>query len=373
MAPIATEKTPLAMAEAPSSNFVAVMKTIVLGTGYIVISSSLIQYNKSLMTGAFPFSVALVVIHSIFSSLCSALLFLFVPSAFPSLTSAARISLDFNLIVKSAMPIALCFSITLVLSNSAYVHSDVAFLQMMKEANVVGVYFLSVLFALEVFSWRSVCVLVFIIFATSMSIKGALEFSLAGFLIQTASQIAECSKIALQALVLSSAGKKLDVMTYTLLVMPLCVCFLVVALSVLAFMPLNADSSFNIPTLSQVHTALPVLIPNALLAFSLNIVAAMFMKCSSGVAYVLAGILKDVMIVVASVALAGEEVSHIQTVSFSLQVLGIYVWAMMKMFPEPFEDGFVFGLMYALFGYRRQPAAGEAVMSAPETQVGKMA
>jgi len=261
------------------------------------------------------------------------------------------------------MPIALTFAINLVLSNTAYVHSDVAFLQMMKEANVVLVYFLSVAVALEIFAWRYVSILAFIIGSTFVSIHGALDFSMTGFLIQGGSQIAECIKITLQALILSSIGKKLDVLSYVLIVLPLCFFFLASTLGVLALMDVQ-DSAFSMPSWKQFESALPLLVPNALLAFTLNVVITIFMKVSSGVAFVLAGILKDVAIVVISVMFQGEIVTSVQTISFTLQCLGIWVWAMMKMNPDHFDNGMAGGILYSLFGLdSRKQAAPDAESS----------
>jgi len=279
------------------------------------------------------------------------------------LTGPEKISVGFDFIFRSAMPIALTFAINLVLSNTAYVHSDVAFLQMMKEANVVLVYFLSVAVALEIFAWRYVSILAFIIGSTFVSIHGALDFSMTGFLIQGGSQIAECIKITLQALILSSIGKKLDVLSYVLIVLPLCFFFLASTLGVLALMDVQ-DSAFSMPSWKQFESALPLLVPNALLAFTLNVVITIFMKVSSGVAFVLAGILKDVAIVVISVMFQGEIVTSVQTISFTLQCLGIWVWAMMKMNPDHFDNGMAGGILYSLFGLdSRKQAAPDAESS----------
>lgn len=315
----------------------------------------LINYNKVLMEkgGAFPFSVPLVMIHSAVSTLLTGVLFFLVPSWFPSLTGPNKVNIDFDLIVRGAMPIAMTFSISLVLSNTAYVHSDVSFLQMMKEFNVVIVYFMSIMCALERFEWKNVIVLGFIATSTFFCLKGAVSFDAWGFLMQFFSQIAECLKITLQAFILSSAGKKLDVLSYVLIVMPLCFVFLSGAFGILYLVQVE-DGAFSMPTWLDVYRAWPLLWPNALLAFALNVVIAFFMKSSSGVTFVLAGILKDVCIVLVSVLFMEEFISQTQVISFSAQVFGIFVWAMMKLYPVEFQRGLVPGLSYAICGQRRE-------------------
>merc|ERR1719382_456343 len=96
----------------------------------------------------------------------------------------------------------------------------------MKEGNLVLVYMLSLVFALERFSGRSVTVLCMVLAATTLTVHGEMHFSIVGFTMQATSQFCESLKIVLQALLLSQAGRKLDALSYVLLVMPFCFLFL---------------------------------------------------------------------------------------------------------------------------------------------------
>jgi len=327
------------------------------GVGYIALSAGLIAYNKYLINeDKFPYAICLVFLHAVFCSVFSFFLYLVKPSLFPSLTDPAKkVAIDSSLVLKGALPIALLFSGQLVLSNTAYLHSSVAFLQMMKEANLVLVYVFSLLAALERFSWRSVGILVFIIFATTLSIHGELNFSMTGFMIQGTSQLFECCKIVLQAMLLSSAGKKLDALTYVMLVMPLCAAVLGVGICALCAFP---HSHFLVPSWNTVVLWWPHLLANACVAFLLNVIIALFVKHSSAVAFILAGIVKDAMIVTAGAVVFNEFISAIQVVGFSLQLAGILVWSMIKTFPERFEAGVVTGFGSFIFG--TEPLKGKA-------------
>jgi len=61
-------------------------------------------------------------------------------------------------------------------SNTAYTRLSAAFLQMMKEAHTVLVYVLSLIAALEIFSWRHVQILICVIRATTVTINGEFHF-----------------------------------------------------------------------------------------------------------------------------------------------------------------------------------------------------
>lgn len=315
---------------------------------YILCSAGLIAFNKYLMRkDNFPYPVPMVICHTIVSSGLAGMLYLCMPSLFPSLTDPAKkVNIDRNLILKGALPIGLCFSVQLALSNTALVHSTVAFLQMMKEANIVIVYGLSLALVLEVFQWQTFKVYMLVPLATALTIRGELHFSMTGFLVQGSSQLFECIKIVMQAALLTNAGKKLDVMTYLLVVMPICFVSLSVALSLLVpshpefFPPLDVFQSWS-----------RVLALNSLLAFTLNVVIAFFMKYSSAVSFILAGIIKDAAIVLAGSIIMGEEIANLQAIGFAMQLLCIGLCAMMKTWPAEFEAGILPGLRF-VFGLR---------------------
>lgn len=320
-----------------------------LGLGYVAVSACLINYNKYLIhPDRFPSAISLVLIHACFCSVFAFFLYLVRPSLFPSLSDPERkVTIDADLIFKGALPIALLFSAQLVLSNTAYLHSSVAFLQMMKEGNLVLVYLFSLIACMEKFSYRSVCILAFITFATSLTIHGEMNFSWTGFVIQGSGQLFECGKIVLQAMLLTSAGRKLDALTYVMIVMPLCAVFLALGICALMVFP---HENFLVPSMAQIMVWKWHLLANACVAFCLNVVIALFIKHSSAVAFVLAGIVKDAMIVTTSVFFMREVVSVLQFVGFGLQLFGILVWSLIKSFPNRFEAGVITGFRSFVVG-----------------------
>jgi hypothetical protein len=335
---------------------------LLLGGLYISTSAGLIAFNKYLMhKDRFPYAVCLVLIHAGFCSVSTFILYLIKPSLFPSLSDPVlvadggrRVPVDKDLILKNALPIGVFFSGQLVLSNTAYLHSSVAFLQMMKEANLILIYLMSLAVALEYFQCRHIGILCVILLGTTLTIHGEMNFSWTGFMIQGSSQIFECTKIVLQALLLTSAGKKLDALTYVMLVMPMC--FLVLSALLVWMVYVQPIEHLAAPhSWSEVMRWSPLLGVNACVALALNIIIALFVKHSSAVAFILAGIVKDAAIVFAGTMFFDEIVSQIQFVGFIVQLAGIMVWSLMKSFPEPFEAGVFAGLAAVLFGWGEPP------------------
>merc|ERR1719265_2481553 len=103
-------------------------------------------------------------------------------------------------------------------------------------------------------------------------------------------------------------------------------------------------SHLKTPAISDLVEWWPLLLANACVAFALNITVAVFMKNSSAVAFILAGITKDAVIVLAGGAFLGELVSTLQIFAFMLQLCLIWTWSLMKMFPAKFENGLIAGL-----------------------------
>lgn len=320
------------------------IKVIGYGTLYIFCSTALISFNKYLMhEGRFPFAVTLVLLHNLVGAGLACGLYIAKPSLFPSISDQhQKVPVDRNLFLYGVVPIALMFSCQLVLTNTAYLHSSIAFLQMMKEGNLVLVYILSLIAALETFSWRQVQVLLAVIFATSLTIKGELHFSPTAFTIQGIGQLFESGRIVMQMIVLTAAGRKLDALTYMLFVTPLCVLILGVFVSGLWIY--GPVSSIPMPATSDFMEWWPLLVMNGLVAFSLNLAIAMFIKNSSAVSFILAGIFKDGAIVAVGAFVLAEEVSRLQLLGFGIQLLGIVTWSAMKSFPDHFKDGVVKGM-----------------------------
>jgi len=335
-----------------------------LGLGYICVSAGLISYNKYLMhVDRFPFAVPLVFLHAVFCSCCAFFLYLVQPRLFPSLSDPGRkVKIDCDLMFKGALPIAVMFSGQLALSNTAYLHSSVAFLQMMKEANLALVYAMSLVVAIERWNWRHAQILTAVVAATLLTIHGELHFSWTGFTIQGLSQLFECTKIVLQAMLLSSAGRKLDALTYVMLVMPLCAMILGSALLWLVYV--QPSQHLMTPTWADLATWWPHLLVNACVAFTLNVVIALFIKYSSAVAFILAGMVKDAMIVCSGVLLLSEVISGMQGIGFFLQLALILVYTMTKTFPEQFEDGVVSGFRAVFSGEATKQSAASKVKTA---------
>mmetsp|Transcript_100126 Transcript_100126/g.258800 ORF Transcript_100126/g.258800 Transcript_100126/m.258800 type:complete len:386 (-) Transcript_100126:103-1260(-) len=368
------ERTPLAPAASDASaSRKDLWKTLGFGFTTILCSVGLINFNSYLMAdGRFPYAAPLVLMHMAFCSTFALVLRFLQPSLYPALTDPhKRVPIDADFLLRGVLPIGAVFSASLVLTNLAYNKLSVAFLQMLKECNIILVYAFSLIATLEMFSWRHVQVIFFAMVAASLTITGELNFVWDGFCIQVSSMVCECLRIVLQSVLLS--GKKLDALSYVLVVSPVCFLLLGSLMLLLVLLPPGAlGAGLALPTAAKLQEFAPLLAANCALAFALNVSIALLIKNTSAVSYIFCGVLKDILAVLVSVVILHESISPMQCVSFSMQILAVVVWSLLKSKPENFENGLLVGVLTTLgiSGGSKQPAAAAgalpSALAAPE-------
>lgn len=307
------------------------------GTLYIICSCALIKYNKYLMSdGRFPYSVNLTLGHQASGSVFLYFLYKMRPSLYPSLSGTGENRVRCFTFFRGLLPVAICFSGQLVLSNTAYIYTSVAFLQMMKEGNMVLVYLGSLLVGLEAFHSVRARVLLCLLLSTALTIQGQITFSLTGFAVQGISQFMEATKIVLQSVLLSAAGSgHLDPYSYNLVVQPTTACLI---FSFLCFANVYIPAVPLAPWAAYVAW-LPHLIANCMIALALNLVIAFFIAHSSAVGFIIAGIAKDICLIIADIVFSGTQVSKLQYIAFGLQVSFVTAYSLLKLYSKQLEPG----------------------------------
>lgn len=301
-----------------------VTKVLVVASSYIVASSCLIRFNKFLMhDDRFPYAMALTAIHMLVSFVMCLVYYMLSPSSFPGIANAAG---QWKQLLGWFIPIGLSFAASLYTSNQAYLYCNVALLQFMKEGNVILTFLMSWLVGLQQMSKVKAVVIVWIVAGSSMAVSGDLNFVWIGFIFQMISQFAECARVVMGEIVLG--GKlKLDPLSYTMFVAPTCLVVLIIG---------NAfawDPKVIVAAGEWWH----YLVPNALLAFVLNLIVATCIKELSAIGFILAGVSKDIVVVLFSCLAAGEAITRPQWFSFFATLTGVFCWSYLKVFPDRFQ------------------------------------
>jgi len=106
--------------------------TVYLIAQWVFFSSTIILFNKHILTGyKFPYPATLVLIHMLFASACCTTAKVLGWVEIPQLALRQWLT--------QILPVGLCFAVSLVLGNAAYLYISVAFVQMLKASTPVAV------------------------------------------------------------------------------------------------------------------------------------------------------------------------------------------------------------------------------------------
>jgi len=289
---------------------------------YIATSAALIRFNKYLVAHErFPYPMALSAIHMACALFLCSGFYLMRPSAFHSMasTEGKRRSL-----LSWFTPIGFTFAISLYSSNRAYMFANVTFLQFMKEGNVVITFLISCAAGLQAMNRVKFANILWISVFAALCVGGELNFVWMGFALQLLSQVAECSRVVLGECVLSGSSLKLDPLTYTLFAAPIC----------LAVLLLGNYVSWDPAIIPRAVQLWHLLLPNAMLAFVLNLLVTIMVKEVSAVGAILTGVVKDICLVLLSAVAFGEAVTRQQMCCFVFILVGILFWSTSKLMPK---------------------------------------
>jgi hypothetical protein len=295
---------------------------------YIVVSGGLINFNKFIVDRQrFPHPLMLTALHML-ASFCLSLIFYMVrPSMYPGMEATAG---KRGQVYKTLIPIGVLFAIMLYCSNTALLYCSVPFLQFMKEANVVLVFSFSCMAGLQVMNRPRLAVIFWVILGSSLCVSGEMNFALVGFIFQAVSQLAECTRAVLAELVMKG-DFKIDPFSYTLLVSPICLTVLII----------GNICTWKAQILEDLMVWWPYILPNACMAFTLNIVIAKVVVETSAVGFNVTGIVKDILMVLFASVYFSTEVSPRQWMCFCITLSGVFFWSLMKVAPEhPFVECF---------------------------------
>jgi drug/metabolite transporter (DMT)-like permease len=319
---------------------------------YIVLSGGLIDFNKYLVhEGRFPHPMALTAIHMFTSFVLTSIILVAKPSMMPSVENNKGRLFD---LYKYLVPIGCFFAVMLYGSNKAYMYCSVAFLQFMKETNVVLAFLFSALAGLQTVNRQRMFVILWVISGSSLCVSGELHFALTGFLLQLVSQFAECCRAVIAELVLSGSDYKLDSLSYAFFISPVCLVVLIIGNIV----------TWKSEILTDAADMWYLLLPNACLAVCLNITIAQVIKETSAVGFMITGMVKDVVLVCFSSVVFHDTIQRQQWFAFMVTLSGVFFWSYMKIDP----GSQVVQMFEKMLGVGRWPFPGESLAAPKATK-----
>jgi drug/metabolite transporter (DMT)-like permease len=147
-----------------------------------------------------------------------------------------------------------------------------------------------------------------------MTSVGEAAFSMIGFTFQSLAILFESSRLVLTNILLKSL--KLDPLSSLYYIAPMCSIFIGISFFVFEYDHLPWDRFNNISFIAM-------LAANGFVAFTLNVAVVMLISCTSALTLTLAGIFKDILLVVLSVAIFGSPVTNLQVVGYAVALAGL--------------------------------------------------
>ena len=181
-----------------------VIKKILLSYTYVAIwiflSFTVIVYNKYILDKKlynWPYPITLTMIHMAYcSSLAIILIKLF--------KIVDPVSMSRDTYLRSVVPIGALYSLSLWLSNSAYIYLSVSFIQMLKALMPVAVYSIGVLLKKEAFKSRTMTNMLSISFGVAIAAYGEAKFDVWGVVLQLGAVAFEATRLVLIQILLTS-------------------------------------------------------------------------------------------------------------------------------------------------------------------------
>ncbi|KAL2174258.1 triose-phosphate transporter family-domain-containing protein [Thermothelomyces heterothallicus CBS 202.75] len=281
-------------------------------TVWITLSSSVILFNKWILsTLGFAYPVLLTTYHLAFASIMTQLL-----ARYTTLLDGRKtVKMTGRVYLRAIVPIGFFFSLSLICGNLTYLYLSVAFIQMLKATTPVAVLLSSWALGVSQPNLKVFLNVSAIVVGVIIASIGEIKFVWIGFIYQIAGIIFEALRLTMVQRLLSSAEFKMDPLVSLYYFAPVC-----------AAMNFVVALFWEIPkvTMSEIYSVgLFTFFLNGLCAFMLNVSVVFLIGKTSSLVLTLCGVLKDVLLVVASMIIWGTEVTVTQFFGYSIALCGM--------------------------------------------------
>lgn len=286
---------------------------------WICLSFAVIIFNKYILDQKFynwPYPISLTLIHMGF---CSALAFLLVRV----FKLVEPISMTRDVYVSSIVPIGALYSLSLWLSNSAYIYLSVSFIQMLKALMPVAVYTTGVLFKKDMFKSQTMANMICISVGVGIAAYGEAKFNAWGVTLQLGAVAFEATRLVLIQILLTSKGITLNPITTLYYVAPCCFVFL-------AF----PWTFVELPRLRAIPVYQPDLFlfgANSACAFALNLAVFLVVGKTSALTMNVAGVVKDWLLISFSWSVIRDKVTTVNLIGYGVAFLGVCYYNHVKL------------------------------------------
>ncbi|KAF8861100.1 TPT-domain-containing protein [Acephala macrosclerotiorum] len=285
---------------------------------WIFFSSVTILFNKYLLSNLeFHFPAILTCWHLLFSTIVTQIL----ARTTTLLDSRHEVKMTGRVYLRAIVPIGILYSASLVCSNQAYLYLSVAFIQMLKASAPAAVLLVSWLFHVATPSLTVLLNVLLIVLGVTLASYGEVQFIVLGFIYQAGGIFAEAIRlIMIQILLSGDESKKMDPLVSLYYYAPVCT-VMNGLVALVTEVGVGGEGGFVWADVGRVGWV--VLVLNAEVAFLLNVASVFLIGKTSGLVMTLCGVLKNILLVVASILIWGTVVSGLQVVGYGIALVGL--------------------------------------------------
>ncbi|KAK7970348.1 hypothetical protein PG996_001221 [Apiospora saccharicola] len=287
---------------------------------WILFSNLTIIFNKWLLdTAGFRYPIILTTLHLITATALTQIL----ARLTPLLNSRHTFPLTGRIYLRAILPIGMLYTASLVFSNLSYLFLSVSFLQMLKAFAPAATLLISWGMGISSPQMTVFYNVLVIVFGVLISSFGEAQFNWLGFMFALGGTLAESTRLLLIEVLLkreAGDGARMDPLVGLYYYAPVCA----VLNGVVAL--LTEVPRFDWADLERV--GLPALGLNSLIAFMLNVASVFLIGKTSALAMNLTGILKAILLVVASMLIWGAPVTLMQAFGYSIALVGMFYYSL---------------------------------------------
>ncbi|KAI5467002.1 triose-phosphate transporter family-domain-containing protein [Mariannaea sp. PMI_226] len=279
---------------------------------WITCSSSVILFNKWLLdTLNFRYPVILTTYHLTFATIVTQAM-----ARWTTLLDGRKtVKMTGRVYMRAVVPIGVFFSLSLICGNLTYLYLSVAFIQMLKATTPVAVLLSGWALGISQPNLRQFLNVSAIVVGVIIASMGEIHFVTIGVLYQIGGVLFEALRLTMVQRLLSSADFKMDPLVSLYYFAPICAVMNGVVALIWEIPRCSMDEVYNV--------GLFTFFLNGLCAFMLNVSVVFLIGKTSAVVLTLCGVLKDIMLVVASMMIWGTQVTALQFFGYSIALGGM--------------------------------------------------
>ncbi|KAJ3475132.1 hypothetical protein NLG97_g9563 [Lecanicillium saksenae] len=279
---------------------------------WLSISSLVIIFNKWIVdTLNFRYPVILTTYHQLFATVVTQIL----ARCTSYLDGRKDLKMTPFLYIRAVAPIGVVYSASLMCGNLAYLHLSVAFIQMLKATMPMAVLVAGWALGVTNTSWKQFINVSIIVVGVVIASLGEIDFVLIGFVLQLGGVIFEALRLTMVQRFLNSADFRMDPLVSVYYFAPVCAVLNAVVAIFWELPKVTMDDVY--------HVGFPIFFFNGFCAFMLNVSVVLLIGKTSAVVLTISGVLKDILLVVASIMIWDTQVTPLQTFGYAGSLLGM--------------------------------------------------